>query len=401
MLRSPARRFLWQYFLYIMDNAHLGRDTVNDPDLIGLQNPFRTHIPQMAMSHNALRAAILCFTALQYRTLESSYEQEDLRRLTEREASISLTAQVANSDEVSSDLPAVAAAVFLHIFHGHNSKLQAAISLAIRYLSRRPTRRPPHGSAFQMVFAFLRWAVISNMCSLDRTGDTRNQIILSELQLTDEEVSRNFSPLFRGWIVHPIYEFSSLLVNPLLTVSALLQEQQRQSVDLGELGNADRVYDAKVNDVEEMILVARDMDGCKIDAGTPDSTGLLALNESMYAAAFLLVYARLRKMPSTASIIRRFVTTITTEIAKIDPNSRVYECRFFPLFIAGCEAVDQDNRRSVEALLREPLRALTYHRGDMVSALAAIWQIRDERPGEQWPEWLYSLSAEHRIKNLF
>jgi hypothetical protein len=66
MLRSPERRFLWQYFLSIAEADFLCLDWEDVGHFYGFQHPYITTMPHMALSNEALRGAVFCFAASQY-----------------------------------------------------------------------------------------------------------------------------------------------------------------------------------------------------------------------------------------------------------------------------------------------------------------------------------------------
>ncbi|KAG7147456.1 hypothetical protein HYQ46_003687 [Verticillium longisporum] len=105
-----------------------------------------------------------------------------------------------------------------------------------------------------------------------------------------------------------------------------------------------------------MLLQARDRDVnvSRSALGSADPAAVLALNESMYAAGAVLLYARIHGLPPTAPFIRRQTQIIVDEVSKIPVDSRVSFAIVFPLFIAGCEAMEQMMRDAIVQRLRDP-----------------------------------------------
>jgi hypothetical protein len=203
------------------------------------------------------------------------------------------------------------------------------------------------------------------------------------IEMSDDEIKQKYSTVFQSWTSHPIYSFSPRLVNPLLRIGRLLQKQLLGESDL------DPTWAAQVTEAEELLLDARerDVNSAKSVLGSSDPATVLALNESMYAAGAILIYARIYGLPSTANFIRRQTQLVTEEIDKIPVESRVSFAIIFPLFIAGCEAVEQPMRNIIIKRLRN-VKGVTYDRGDLTGALNRIWSIRDLEPGLPWPHWV-------------
>lgn len=175
----------------------------------------------------------------------------------------------------------------------------------------------------------------------------------------------------------------------MLRIGLLLETQLLQlELEDGDI-QPDPSWPAHVSEAEDMLLQARDRDinVSRSALGSADPAAILALNESMYAAGAVLLYARIHGLPPTAPLIRRQTQIIVDEVSKIPVDSRVSFALVFPLFIAGCEAMEQMMRDTIVQRLRDP-GGVTYVRGDLVGALRQIWDIRDLEPGLPWPHWV-------------
>ncbi|RSL75626.1 hypothetical protein CEP51_010714 [Fusarium floridanum] len=116
--------------------------------------------------------------------------------------------------------------------------------------------------------------------------------------------------------------------------------------------------------LEEALLVAHDLDLNMANGNPGDPEALLHVNEMMHLAASIMFYTRIRDLPSTVPLIRRQVAKVQSESCCVDTNSLSSRALVFPLFIAGCEAVDSSVRELIKQRLSscqsyEAIRAQT------------------------------------------
>ncbi|RMJ15204.1 hypothetical protein CDV36_005111 [Fusarium kuroshium] len=133
--------------------------------------------------------------------------------------------------------------------------------------------------------------------------------------------------------------------------------------------------------LEEALLVAHDLDLNMANGNPGDPEALLHVNEVMHLAASIMFYTRIRDLPSTVPLIRRQVAKVQSESCCVDTNSLSSRALVFPLFIAGCEAVDSSVRELIKQRLiscqnYDAIRAQT-----LVGQLEQIWELRDREPG--------------------
>lgn len=390
MLASPERRFLWQYFLSIAEADFLCLDWEDVGHFYGFQHPYVTTLPHMALSNDSLRGAIFCFAASQYQLRHGQFEFESTRGWAGSEAALALRSQITKqSDDDSSLLSMVSAATLLHYFGTErHDYLRMAAKLVALFLSRSKLRSSSSTSFPEIALTEFRWSVISTLCSLQQPTAPLGDQTCRLIEMGEYEIKQKYSQAFQSWVSHPIFTFSPRLVNPLLRIGQLLEKQLLQ-LDDKDAQELDLAWSARVAEAEEMLLHARecDVNASKSALGSADPAAVLALNESMYAAGAILLYARIHGLPFTAPFIRRQTQIVSDEIAKIPSNSRVSFAIVFPLFIAGCEAVEQQTRIAITERLREP-KGIAFDRGDLVGALHHIWEIRDLNPGLPWPHWV-------------
>ncbi|KXH52131.1 hypothetical protein CNYM01_00462 [Colletotrichum nymphaeae SA-01] len=408
MLASPEKRFLWQYFLHLTKDGFLCLDETELFRFHGSQDPFIATIPQMAICDESLRSSIFCFAAFQYNASQNGGDFQQLVRDCSRKASVALRAQSYSDQPWSQSwtlqvFSKIACGIFLHHFGQGDTEtseyLHSAGALAAGFYKRPQSSSDLLSPLVQLVLSMLRWTIISTVCSFQSSRTLVSDKIYCYLEMRAEEVDQNYSPSFRDWLNHPIYAFSPRLVNPLLRLAKLLDIQKSQQT-VNQYILSDKAMGDEMIKLEEELLMARevDLDRCQTHAADPKE--LRSLNEAMHAATFLLFYARLKGMPFTAPLVRKKVQVIVSEIGNIPVASRVSHAVLFPLFIAGCEAVEDQARRGILERLRTP-RGLAYNRKDVCLSLEHVWQVRDLDPGLRWPDWFNKLDPDLCINSLF
>ncbi|RSM02435.1 hypothetical protein CDV31_010937 [Fusarium ambrosium] len=398
MLESPERRFLWQYFLCAAETDFLCLDWEDVGHLYAYQHPYITNLPYMALSNTALRGAILCFSAAQYQLRFGRQDFIVTKGVTCSEAVRSIEIQLANTTHDESNLLSIVyAATLLYAFGPErHDYLRIASQLVIEFLGRWNPEASTSKSYPEITLTEYRWTVICTLCSLQKPNPALGDRICHMIEMGEDEIEQKYSDAFQSWVSHPIYTFSPRLINPLLRIGRLLQIQLSQ-LDAGPDHELPSTWESRVIEAEEILLQARERDANVSESalGGADPAAVLALNESMYAASSILLYARIHGLPFTAPFIRRQTRIVVEEISKIQPTSHVSYAIVFPLFIAGCEAVEPQVRDVVEERLREP-RGITYNRGDVIGALHRTWEIRDLEPGLPWPLWVDKVEPRYR-----
>jgi hypothetical protein len=386
-----SRRFLWNYFLEICHKGFLCIDAQDLEPQVVFQDPLSALLLEMALCNEPLRAAVLCFSAKQleikYGSVAPTLSSDELFR----EASHSLVALGTHLIDARGLLLVVTTAVLLYLCddRGGTNFLGLARSAAaylIEYTSNSPLAKEP---SYQTIMALLRWTDISALCSLRPGEESFNKKTHQLIELPDHELKQEFSTVFNGWISHPVFAFSARLVNPLLRLGRMLQLQlgpwrqsDHETLSLPLNDNREK----ELAQLEEDILIAVDAFRSAKKNKPKDSATLLHLNEAMHLAAQLLFYSRLKRLPFTTPLIRCYVNQIVVEISFIGVQSRVSEALLFPLFTAGCEAIDSITRSAIE-------QRMQLHQGLQTSrqlriVLKQIWAVRDAEPDLRWPEWI-------------
>jgi len=119
-----------------------------------------------------------------------------------------------------------------------------------------------------------------------------------------------------------------------------------------------------------------------------------ALNEAYHHVAILQVQKRIPRLPDTLSHIQYSVAEITKCLSRISlPQNHVQQWHYYkPIFVAGCEASNEENKRNVVIWLDR--MESYYAMGNARYArdfLKELWAARDSRidcPYLQWDVFL-------------
>ncbi|KAF6799537.1 hypothetical protein CMUS01_15620 [Colletotrichum musicola] len=229
--------------------------------------------------------------------------------------------------------------------------------------------------------ALLKWTDICTVNSLFSQSPSVVEACAS-VTVYEEEIG-NFSSEFRDWIIHPIYTFSRHLIDPLLRIGRLVQLRKQVSG-----WSAEMEAEAEAEALEELLLQSYDRD-VEASTGRPaeDPDQVLRVNEAMHAATSVMYYTRVRDVPFKAPFIRRSVARVQQEAGVVDCDSLSSRALVFPLFVAGCEAVDEGVRDLITRRILASERYPELQAPKIVDHLRRIWAIRDAEPGLSWLEW--------------
>lgn len=145
--------------------------------------------------------------------------------------------------------------------------------------------------------------------------------------------------------------------------------------------------EASADALEEALLIAHNRDTNMASDNPGDPEALLYVNEAMHLAASIMFYTRIRDFPSTVPLIRRQVAKVQSEACCVDTNSLSSRALVFPLFIAGCEAVDISVRELIKQRLSSCQSYAAIRAQTLVGQLEQIWELRDREPGLPWVQW--------------
>ncbi|KAL5592821.1 hypothetical protein FOBRF1_013129 [Fusarium oxysporum] len=160
----------------------------------------------------------------------------------------------------------------------------------------------------------------------------------------------------------------------------LIQARRSQDTWTDEL-------ETHVDELEEELLVAQHADHEVIRSHPGDPQDLLHVNQAMHTAATIVFYTRLRDLPFTSTLIRKNVAEVQREALCVEADSLSSRALVFPLYIAGCEAVDGSMRELISGRISECKNYAAIHPEDIKSQLLQIWNVRDRNPGLTWLQW--------------
>ncbi|KAH6697632.1 fungal-specific transcription factor domain-containing protein [Plectosphaerella plurivora] len=392
--KSKEQKFLWDYFTHVASRIFDCYDSIPtdyDPRHSAL-------LPAMGSFDATLLSSILAFSAYclqmtgyagEYGARASSLFSEAFNSLT-----VSLTEDWIATEAM---LPPLAAALLLYHCGGPNfsSLLSLARGAAIRISQVDNSFR--EDLRCQSLFALLAWTDVCTINAIaaptvaatpaeDSDTETAASILPIVQAITSQE---NLCPDFGSWVTHPIYAFSQKLIKPMMQIGRLakLRTSATAAIQITELNE-------KIEMVELDLLEAYKEDTKSYEDGTSSDPGeLMHVNVAMHAAASIMAYSRLRDTPWTSTHIRRQVATIIDEAKQVTAGSAATRALVFPLFIAGCEALDGASRDFIGMRLGDCHRLDPFQPAKITDRMRKVWEIRDNDPGLNWLQWTTELHS--------
>ncbi|KIW64821.1 hypothetical protein PV04_09728 [Phialophora macrospora] len=396
VMDSPLNRYLWSHFVAQGTKMFL----CWDPHAVqgGFYDPFTKVLASMALRFKPLRLAAMGLSAF----LQSTKTQEPAFRsaysnlgLLSSEALCSQRSKPATDTHSLLQTIATAILLFLIDSQGSTNMLQLARSAAAYMLSPEMGVHVVEDEYFEVVMHLLRWCDICTQCSLLQSVQMSHDSVHRSIEFQEQEQQASLSRTFENWVIHPLYTFSTRWINPLLRLGRLMRLRMvvEESAPLSPGGSIAE----QINKLEEDILLARNADLKACTSFRNDLPDLLHLNEAIHSATVLLFYTRLRDLPWSNPFVRRHVGIICDEIDQISPESPTSNNILFPLYTAGCEAVDLATRTQiVNRVRRLPITGYWFNQETkLVSSLRHVWSVRDADPGALWMEWSKQLLSEH------
>ncbi|KAH7276115.1 hypothetical protein MRS44_005707 [Fusarium solani] len=377
----PEHMLLWHYF--INTSSQFFRCWDNDESAsrsLHWQDPLSAVLPSIAAVDETLASAVLAFSAYYYTRAHptqasgvsfQSHHNKALRTLISRKFDATPTPD--------SLLPPLAAALLLfRIDEYSRSYLLPLAKSAATCIKSIDPRRHQHDKRFDALTALLAW---TDICTSSSLGPLQSSpTVSSRLTLDDYGEDCNPWPGFERWITHPAYAFSRRLIGPLMRMAKLTQAKRTLQTCTTEM-------EASADALEEALLVAHNRDINSASDNPGDPVALLHVNEAMHLAASIMFYTRVRDLPSTVPLIRRQVAKVQSESSCVNVNSLSSRALVFPLFIAGCEAVDISVRELIKQRLSSCQSYAAIRAQTLVGQLEQIWELRDREPGLPWVQW--------------
>ncbi|KAF2653866.1 hypothetical protein K491DRAFT_759425 [Lophiostoma macrostomum CBS 122681] len=407
LLMSVDKGFLWHHFLnrtaldiFCYDYDHPSTPSIDE-------NIFRSQVPSLAYCNKALLAACLALSGVHYDhrqgvcrftslvsdlVIDANGEiekqfREGQTNSTENLIALCFATQILctcfakSTDKQSWDKPVAQSRLLVSlIIERHRDAMKFDTPVAVGAIK---------GYRYLEVISGLSFG------NLQESSDSSLQHALEECRKSKVEWQSTPEPVgLPDLVVDPLLAFSPRLVPPLRKLGLLVKAQARLHYESEAAAYLDGVS-AEVDPLEEDMLLAYELDGTQSSCGSRDAQDLLHCNISFHAACHLIFYSRLRDLPASAPIVRRKVKDIVEATAKIPISSRTSNALAFPLFTAGCEAIDSDDRLVLIARL-STLEGLCF--SDilrMKAILRNVWDIRDLSPGSHWTIWV------NQVANLY
>ncbi|KAM6513178.1 hypothetical protein FALCPG4_015641 [Fusarium falciforme] len=385
--QSPLHKFLWAFFVERGTQMFQCWEPSSTGSPGTPENPYKTILASMAVHSVPLRLAALGLSAFLY----SKHSKQSAfagwaSKFWQQSSEALCVSRLGHNGEPQGLIETVATALLLTLFNTQReTNLLALARSAAAYMAEFQAQGQPDANS-EVVLHLLRWSYICTHCSLSSIdlpaspGD-------HAMEFHRRELETNFSKQFDSWVIHPLYTFSYRWINPLLELARLTRERKRHK--MAPSPESEECWEQQASRLEEDLLTAREMDLAAWEKGAREHADLLNLNEAIYSAIVLLFYTRVRDLPWTASLVRRHVKNICERLSNIDRHSRTLNNVVFPLYTAGCEAVDGSAREQLECLTSR-LHSTGYwfnQHSKLMTSLHHVWEIRDNNPGAPWLEW--------------
>ncbi|EXJ83063.1 hypothetical protein A1O1_06681 [Capronia coronata CBS 617.96] len=398
ILDSHRNKFLWSYFV-----AHgIKMFLCWDPHKVDIDGappePFTKVFGSMAFQSKPLRLAAMGLSAF----LQGTKTQTPALRVVSsnlgRLASQALCSEhrvLPTNTHSLLQIIATAILLFLSDPQWSTSMLQLARSTAAYMLGQETRNNVIEDEYFEVVMALLRWCDICAHFSLLQSVEMSDDYIHRSIEFQEREQQASISRTFKSWIINPLYTFSTRWINPMLRLGRLTR--LRQTAKKLGFSTPDEYLEKQIDELEEELLLARNEDLKACSSLWNDLPDLLLLNEAMHSATVLLFYTRLRDLPWSTPFVRRHVDIICDQTEQISPESQSSNNILFPLYVAGCEAVDVGKREQIaNRLSRLPATGYWFNQETkLVSSLRHVWAIRDNSPGTTWIDWSHQGSKAH------
>jgi hypothetical protein len=389
LIDSALQQFLWSYYVDLVRDRIVCFEAEGFPACSDFQDPFTALIPRMVLSDRSLQASAFYLATMQWNQRHERAALHTLPELFLQRATQGLISISSHATDTQTVLIVIATAVHLYLSDSirHRNFLELARSAAAFLADRLSSSKRSEESDYQTIMSFLRWVDISTLCSLRPPPILTKERTHRLLELGPYELGQSRMFEFDRWSCHPIYAFSIHLVNPLLKLGRLSQMLHHHiiSSDGEAVGSEHKNMEEEINELEKNIIHATDKFETIQNTGSADSASQISLNRAMHCATLLLFYARLKRLPFTAALIRRYVRQIVDEVLLIRTDTRASNAVLFPLGVAGCEAVDASIRLAIEERIKLHTGLQTTY--GLQKALQQIWSKRDEEPGLLWPAW--------------
>ncbi|KAL2692451.1 hypothetical protein Neosp_002860 [[Neocosmospora] mangrovei] len=334
----------------------------------------------MAAVDETLASAVLAFSAYYYKRAHPMQASSVSLQGHHNKALKALISSKFDAKPTSdSILPQLAAALLLfRIDDFSRSYLLSLAKSAVTYIKSIDPRRHQQDKRFDALTALLAW---TDICTKFSLGSSQSSPAASS-PIAVNDYGEDGGPWqgFERWITHPAYAFSRRLINPLMRMARLTQAKRAHQIWTPEM-------EASADALEEALLIAHNRDTNMASDNPGDPEALLHVNEAMHLAASIMFYTRIRDLPSTVPLIRRQVAKVQSEACCVNTNSLSSRALVFPLFIAGCEAVDISVRELIKQRLSSCQSYAAIRAQTLVGQLEQIWELRDREPGLSWVQW--------------
>lgn len=354
------------------------------------QDPYTVALPQLAMESPTLRLAALALSASQYTAGgSSSKSMEQLALSMGFEAYQNIAARKFSlSDDRRQSLILVVAAAFLLLLDPttYSSVLSISREAAAFVTATRDPSSEHDDVGLSANLQLFRWVDLCAQCSLIKFVPLSTPYVHGLLELDEWELNLSLPANTKKSIIHPMWSFSRRYINPLIKLARLIRVKLNEGNFAHDQTDNLRL-DNQIEELEQILLDAREADLKDMAEHTDHSAEILHLNTAICSAVELLFYTRLKDVAWTTPFVRCQVKIIYDNISHIPPDKPTSLGVIFPLYCAGLEAVDMEARDAISARLRSLPGYWSFREGRIVASLLHVWDIRDQYPGDTWTAW--------------
>lgn len=399
LLTSVENGFLWHHFINHTAPAMFCYDQNwgGNPWIVG--HALSPQISALILRHKSLLSVCLALSGAQFDYRQEVKRFENISSELAREADLEfdrLANEVisASFEELISLCVTAQMLCYYHARAGKRIYCMERIAQHRLFLCKLNDQRLSASTSQQhtldtIIKGFRYLEIMSNL-SFGSPTDLQNMDKASEGILNGNQspgTELQDSSISTKMVVDLVLAFSPRLVEPLRELGILVNLVAHAQYSHSQKENYESDLEAKVNRLEEDLLIAYDADKTGEQA-SEDQPELLQCNIAFHAASHLMFYSRLRDYPATAPIMRSKVRDIIEATSKIPLSSRTSAALAFPLFTAGCEAIDSVDRQNILQRLSHIEDYCFSDVSRMRAILRMVWEVRDISPGSSWTSWM-------------
>ncbi|KAH7322382.1 fungal-specific transcription factor domain-containing protein [Stachybotrys elegans] len=201
--------------------------------------------------------------------------------------------------------------------------------------------------------------------------------------------------------------YSTSFVYMMFEIGDLIRDKQQMLRQPENTNALSELATRSVNLIQRLISMISHTEGGRVEALHEYDLGddklppgrkqdYYAINESYHQAAILQILLRVLEIPpwvrEVQDIVQRILSILSTTLLQPGPSLGIL--LYFPIFSAGCGAVDMCDRSKVQVVLQHMVKMMGFANIQLgIQALEAIWtswdhQTRITLPGHTWDTFI-------------